>query len=236
MNKDSNFVERVIGLDSHPDSFTAALIRGHTPAQAQVEKVCNKINMDQLKRWALKDTTVNDLFVLEASGNSFQVVRTLQSVNRRALVLESRHLGKLKEAHCNNDKLSAIRIGKAYLAGTAKPVWVPDPKTQEWRDWFLADQKAVKRTTQMRNRISSYLSDNGVRIKVPKVLKEPGVPEQISKARNWSPGQSMVIKIMFKDLYHAEDRKPSGAASSPRRLSPIPFCSHWSGFAGSGKK
>ena len=39
--------------------------------------------------------------------------------------------GKLKEAHANNDKISAVRIGKAYLAGTAKTVWVPDARTQE---------------------------------------------------------------------------------------------------------
>jgi hypothetical protein len=43
-----------------------------------------------------------------------------------------------------------VRIGKAYLASTAKAVLVPDPKTQEWRDWFHAYHKAVKRNTTMR--------------------------------------------------------------------------------------
>jgi hypothetical protein len=85
--------------------------------------------------------------VLEASGNSFQVVRSLATVQRQAKVLESCHLGKLKEAHANNDKISAVRIGKAYLAGTAKEVWVPDARTQERRDWFHAHRKASKRTT-----------------------------------------------------------------------------------------
>lgn len=71
-------------------------------------------------------------------------------------------MGRLKEAHANNDKISAVRIGKAFLAGTAKEVWVPDRKTQEWRDWFHAYTKATKRTTQMQARLRSYLSDNGV--------------------------------------------------------------------------
>src|SRR5205085_6695846 len=109
-------------------------------------------------------TTPQDVFVLEASGNSFHVARTLTALDRKALVLESCHLGKLKEAHANNDKISAVRIGKAYLAGTAKSVWVPDRQTQERRDLFHGHKKAVKRTTQMRNRILSYLSDNGVRL------------------------------------------------------------------------
>src|SRR5436190_18466730 len=165
MNSDSNIVERVIGVDSHPDSFTAAVLRGPTPAAAIVEKVFNKLAMGQLQGWARKHTTDKDVLVLEASGNSFQVVRALAAVGRKALVLESCHLGKLKEAHANNDKISAVRIAKAYLAGTAKEVWVPDPKTQERRDCFHAHRKAVNQTTRARNRLFSYLSNNGVRVK-----------------------------------------------------------------------
>src|SRR5205814_4881680 len=172
VTKDTTSFERVIGLDCHPDTFTAAVVRGQTPAQALIGKVFNKVPMAQLQSWAKKHTTAQDLFVLEASGNSFHVVRSLASIQRRALVLESCQLGKLKEAHANNDKISAVRIAKAYLAGTAKVVWVPDPKTQEWRDWFHASRKVVRRTTQMRNRFLSYLSDNGVRFQTPSELAE----------------------------------------------------------------
>ena len=125
MNDKANAVERVIGFDAHPDSFTAALLRGPTPAAAVVEKVFNKVPMAQLQSWAQKHTTAQDLIVLEASGNSFQVVRTLAAIGRVAKVLESCHLGKLKEAHANNDKISAVRIGKAYLAGTQTSLAVP---------------------------------------------------------------------------------------------------------------
>src|SRR3974390_1241375 len=173
MNEATNSVERVIGFASHPDSFTAAILRGPTPAAAVVEKVFNKVPMVQLQDWAKKHITAQDLFVLEASGNSFQVVRTLAAIERQAKVLESCHLGKLKEAHANNDKISAVRIGKAYLAGTAKEVWVPDAKTQERRDWFHAHRKANKRTTQLAARLRSYLSDNGVRLRKGTRLTHP---------------------------------------------------------------
>ncbi len=199
---------RVIGFDSHPDSFTAALLRGPTPAAALTEKVFNKIAMSQLQSWARKNTTTEDLFVLEASGNSFQVVRTLEALGRKAKVLESCQLGKLKEAHANNDKISAVRIGKAYLAGTAKEVWVPDPKTQEWRDWFHAHRKAVKRTTQMRNRILSYLSDYGVRLERGIDLAEGEAgEEQIRQARTWSPRQRQVLEGMLMELRHAQAQR-----------------------------
>jgi transposase len=207
MNQETSSVQRVIGLDAHPDTFTAALIRGPTPASAIVDKSYNRVPVAQLAQWATKHTTTQDLFVLEASGNSFQVVRELSAVGRKAKVLESCHLGKLKEAHANNDKISAIRIGKAYLAGTAKEVWVPDAKTQERRDWFHAHRKALKRATQMKARLRSYLSDNGVRLKKGTRLTGPGIEAQIRATRNWSSRQWQVIEIFLLDLRQAEQQR-----------------------------
>jgi transposase len=208
MNEESSSVARVIGFDAHPDSFTAAILRGPTPAAAVVEKTFNKVPMAQLTSWAQKHTTAQDLLVLEASGNSFQVVRTLTAIQRKAKVLESCQMGKLKEAHANNDKISAVRIGKAYLAGTAKEVWVPDLKTQEWRDWFHAYSKATKRTTQMQARLRSYLSDNGVRLKPGTRLTQTGeVEPQIRQAREWSARQWQVIEILLAELRHADQQR-----------------------------
>jgi len=207
MNNEMNSVERVIGLDAHPDTFTAALLRGQTPAQALTEKVFNKVPMRQLPSWAKKHTTSNDLFVLEASGNSFHIVRLLAGIERKALVLESCHLGKLKEAHANNDKISAVRIGKAYLAGTAKEVWMPDLKTQERRDWFHAHRKAVKRTTQVRNRLLSYLSDNGVRLPKGVSLVGTGAEETLRAAKTWSVRQWQVIEGLLMELRHADQQR-----------------------------
>jgi len=207
MNNETKSVQRVIGLDAHPDSFTAALLQGSTPANAVQEKIFNKVPMAQLKSWARKHTTGQDLFVLEASGNSFQIVRLLAALGRQAKVLESCQMGKLKEAHANNDKISAVRIGKAYLAGTAKVVWVPDPQTQERRDWFHAHRKASGRTTQLTNRLKSYLSDNGVRLKPGTRLTGPDAPDLLRQARDWSPRQWSVIEILLLELGHAHQQR-----------------------------
>jgi transposase len=166
LNPPASPVERVIGLDAHPDSFTAAVLRGPTPAAAITEKLFNKVPIAQLEKWARQHLGERDLVVLEASGNSFHLARTLHAAGLRASVLESCHLGKLKETHANNDKISAVRIAKAYLAGTAKIVWIPDPKTQDRRDLFHHHRKIVKRTTQTTNRLRSFLSDQGVRLGV----------------------------------------------------------------------
>lgn len=208
MKQNANPIPRVIGLDAHPDSFTAAVLQGVTPAQAVTEKMFDKVPLAQLSSWAKKNTTPEDMIVLEASGNSFQIVRLLAAVERKALVLESCQMGKLKEAHANNDKISAVRIGKAYLAGTAKTVWVPDRQTQERRDWFHAHRKAVKRTTQMRNRLLSYLSDYGVRLKKgTRLAKGKAAEEQLRQAFAWSPRQWQVLAVMLLELRHAEEQR-----------------------------
>lgn len=200
--------QRVIGFDAHPDSFTAAILRGPTPAAALVEKTFNQVPMARLQSWAQKHTTAEDLLLLEASGNSFQVVRSLAAVGRKALVLESCQLGKLKEAHANNDKISAVRIGKAWLAGTAKTVWVPDAQTQERRDWFHAHRKAQKRTTQVRNRLRSYLSDNGVRLpRATRLTDTAKLQEPLRTARDWSPRQWQVLEGLLMELQHAEQQR-----------------------------
>jgi len=208
MDKETTPVERVIGLDAHPDSFTAAILRGPTPAAAIVEKTFNQLPLSRLWQWAKKHATSRDLIVLEASGNSFQIARKLAQLGRPARVLESCQVGKLKEAHANNDKISAVRIAKAYLAGTAKEVWVPDLKTQERRDWFHAHRKAVKRLVQARNSLLSYLSDNGVRLKKGTRLSQPQIgEEQLRQSREWSTRQWQLIQTLLTQLRHAEEQR-----------------------------
>jgi len=141
-------------------------------------------------------------------------------------------LGKLKEAHANNDKISAMRIGKAYLAGTAKTVWVPDPKTQDRRDWFHCHRKAVKRTTQTRNRLLSYLSDQGVRLKPGTPLAKAGEGEELLRqAKSWTPSQWTVIEGMLLELRQADELRSHWRAliarevlSDPLLLSLVRLC------------
>ena len=131
----------------------------------------------------------------------------MKNLGRKAKVLESCHLGKLKEAHANNDKISAVRIGKAYLAGTAKEVWVPDAKTQERRDWFHAHRKAVKQVTRARNSLLSYLSDQGVRLQQGIRLTTAEAQTKLRAVAPWSTRQWQVIELLVVQLRHAEEHR-----------------------------
>jgi len=196
-------VSRVVGLDVHPDSFTASILQGATPLSAVELKVFNKVPIAKLTDWAQKNTLPADTLVLEASGNSFDVARKLLAIGRKAVVLESFFIGKLKESHANNDRISATRIARAHLCGNAKTVWVPDPLTQQRRDLFHAHRRAVKGVTAANNSLSSYLSDNGVRLDQSLLdLSRDERRDAVLKASTWNPMQTQILEIRLLELDH----------------------------------
>src|SRR3954469_9465688 len=115
MNAETKKVERVIGLDAHPDTFTAALIQGPIPAAAIVQKVFNQVPLSQLQSWAQKHTTTKDLFLLEASGNSFHVVRVLARINRRPWCWRA--------ANWASSRRPTLVTIKSVPCASAKPTW-----------------------------------------------------------------------------------------------------------------
>ena len=84
MEKKQSQPRRIIGLDMHPDIFTAALLEGNDAASAVVQKVYDRVSTEQLEGWAGKHLKGTDLVVLEASTNSFETVKRLKKVGIRS--------------------------------------------------------------------------------------------------------------------------------------------------------
>lgn len=197
-------IRRTIGLDVHPDLFTAAILLGNDPAQAKRENLFDKVPIGQLVAWARKYARADDTLVIEASGNTFHVAEQLQKLGLRVVVLESFQASQIQKHYCVNDKISAVQIARAWLSGLAKVVWQPDALTRERREVFLAHRKVVKRTTQMRARIRAYLNQHGVRVRQS---LSPGSMEQVLKLSAWTPLQEQTLRSFFEELRHAEQQR-----------------------------
>jgi len=63
----------VIGMDSHPDTFTAGRLVGWSPESAVVEKVSDAIPISRMECWFEKNVEKEAVIVLESSGNTFGV-------------------------------------------------------------------------------------------------------------------------------------------------------------------
>jgi transposase len=125
---------KIIGLDCHPDTFTAAVFVGQTPHDARKIGSRENLSLEALLKWAAAELTPQDIILMEAGGNSFEVCKRLGALGLKACVLESCHVGKHAKTYADNDKMAAARIALVYLAGNAPCVWVPNEQSRERRE------------------------------------------------------------------------------------------------------
>jgi transposase len=181
-------------------------MEGKVPLEAEVLKVSEKLALPALEAWLAKNTTPSDVVVMEASANTFTLVERIEACGRSALVLESAQLGKICKRYCVTDKISAVRIARAYLSGMNEKVWVPDPATRRRRDIFSAHQQAVRDYSRAVNRIKSYLNEYTVRM--PKGISISGPQgEAWIMAQDWEPHQRMLLEDGLADMRHAQGRR-----------------------------
>jgi transposase len=207
MKENAEKINRIIGLDMHPDVFAAAALEKSSASQSQVLWVHDRQQTGQLEKWARKHVHSGDVLVLEASGNSFEVARRLHRLGLVAVVLESTQAAKIRENFCNDDRHSAIKLARIYLSGLAKVVWQPDDMTRQMREVLFAHRSVVKDCTRLRNRIRTFLNEYCVRLaKGTSLVQKEGLDCAL-KAREWTPLQTELLRDRFTQLQQAEARR-----------------------------
>lgn len=198
---------RIIGLDMHPDVFTAAALEGNNPHTAQVLWTHHRLPQADLEKWLAKHVHSTDLIVIEASANTFSVVQRIEKSGCHAIILESQRAGKIGKTYCNNDKISAVKLARIYLSGLATTVWKPDEATHARREIFHAHARTVKDTTRARNRIKSFLNEHSLRLKKNFRLTDKEAAKQLLALKNWSPLQQLILTQQCQALQQAEERR-----------------------------
>jgi transposase len=198
---------RIIGLDCHPDTFTAAVFRGTTPHDARKLSSHPDMSLKKLLDWVAKEFTRDDLFLMEAGSNSFEICRRLQSIGLRAVVMESCHVGKQAKTYADNDKMAAARIALVYLQGNAPCVWQPDFITCERRELLHAYSKTVVDRTAATNSLKSYLNQFAVRCgKRP--LESSATETWVMRQREWTSLQRELLTGYYQNLrFHTARRQ-----------------------------
>jgi transposase len=159
-----------------------------------------------LLQWAAKEFGPQDLFLLEAGSNSFELCTRLHALGLRAVVLESCHVGKHAKTYADNDKMAAARIALVYLAGNAPCVWVPDEQSRQRRELLHAYGKAVADHTAASNSLRAFLNGNAIR-PAKGNLELESTRQWILKQRDWSPMQSEILAEHFGDLDVCKERR-----------------------------
>lgn len=196
----------MIGLDLHPDVFSAAALTGRDAATAQVEQNWDRRATSDLEGWG-RGLRAGDVVVVEASGNTFEAVERLRTSGVASVVLESQRAGQIRKTYCANDRSDAVKLARIYLSGLANVVWQPDAQTRERREVLHSYRKAVTTSTRARNRLKSFLSDHGVRLKPGTRLTQKSGQQTVRESHGWSARQALLVDEMLGELTTAEERR-----------------------------
>jgi transposase len=191
---------RIIGLDCHPDTFTAAVFKGSTPHDAVKLSTRPDMSLQRLLDWAVREFTKDDLFLMEAGSNSFEIHRRLLALGLRAVVMESCHVGRHAKTYADNDKMAAARIALVYLQGNAPCVWIPDGVTRERRELLHAYQKAVADHTAASNALKDYLNQYAVRLSSRQQPEAAKTEAWLMAQREWTPTQRFILTDLLGHL------------------------------------
>ena len=213
---------RIVGLDCHPDTYTAAVFQGSTPHDARKLSSRDKLSLASLLAWIGAEFTRKDLFLMEAGGNSFEIHRRLLAMGLRAVVLESCHVGKHAKTYADNDKMAAARMVLVYLAGNAPCVWVPDARSAERRELLHAQQKAVSGHTAASNALKSYLNQFAIRLG-NRGLHQQATRDWVLKERDWSALQRELLTHHFEQLDTEAARRQRLTRTMAREVSAEPL-------------
>jgi transposase len=217
--------QRIIGLDMHPDIFSAAAIEGQTPLRARTCWIHDARPTANLEPWAKKNLLPTDIVVLEASGNSFNVASRLHAIGFTAIVLESAQAAAIKENYCNDDRSSAVRLGRSYLTGLHKEVWQPDAQTRQYREIFFAHRNAVKDSTRLTNRLKMFLNGHGLRLNSKHSLSTDATRDKVLAMHEWTPLERDLLLEDFATLRAASLKRARLEKTMTRELSLHP---NWS--------
>jgi transposase len=204
---DNQEYKRVIGLDMHPDVFTAAALEAGPASHARALWVHDRVATLKLRDWACRHLRSSDIVVLEASGNSFEVSHRLHEMGYTCLVLESFQAGAIKSNYCNDDRSSAVKLARVYLSGLAREVWQPDEQTRQMREVMHCHRNAVRDTTRERNRLRSFLNEHCVRIPRGTPLTQKRGMQWALAAKEWTSLQRDILQVKFTQMQEAELRR-----------------------------
>ena len=199
-------VGRTVGLDLHPEVFSAAVLSGRDAATAQVVQHWDRLPTTALDRWA-RQLQSGDVVVVEATGNTFHAVQRLHACGVKTVILEAQRAGQIRTTYCTTDRTDAIKLARIYLSGLAKIVWEPDAQTRERREVLHRYLRSVCDASRGRHRLKSFLSAHGVRIPVRTRLTQKSGRDRILGLSAWSTLQKVVLQQMLDEVAGADQRR-----------------------------
>ena len=206
MEEESQELE-VIGMDAHSRKLALCRMRKVGDRIVKVQTVATTLSA--LESTYARQMPAGVLTVLEASTNSFSIVRRLGAAGFPAKVLNSDVLSGLSRQDRVNDRIDAEKLAYAYARGNAngKTVWMPSEEYAGYRDLISGYLRSSRDTTRASNRIWAFCNSHGL------PLPKRGLPRKAEKIRAILKGmdldanQRALIDGQLEDFEHFVRRR-----------------------------
>lgn len=146
---------RFIGLDVHREFAQVAILEGGQVRHA------GRIPTTPAALHAFAQTLrPGDQVALEATCNTFAIVRLLQQQAGRVVVSNPLRTRAIADAKIKTDKVDAEVLVRLLASGWLPEVWVPDDLTQTLRQQVTHRARLVQQQTRLKNRVHGILHRN----------------------------------------------------------------------------
>jgi transposase len=146
---------RVIGMDVHRDF--AQVVALESERLRQLGRI--KLDKDSLTSFA-NQLASDDEIVLEATGNTFAIVRIMRPKVRKVAVANPLQVRLIAHAKIKTDKVDAAALAQLYASGFLPEIWVPDEETEALRRQFTRRSQLVRHRTRLKNEVHAILNAN----------------------------------------------------------------------------
>jgi transposase len=143
---------RVIGLDVHRTFAEVVFLEeGVVKSGGRVE-----LTVERLGAFG-RSLASTDEVVLEATGNTAAIVRSLKPFVARVIIANPLQVRAIAHARVKTDKIDAGILAQLHASGFLPTVWMPDPTTEALRRQISRRAQLVRHRTRLKNEIHSVL-------------------------------------------------------------------------------
>jgi len=181
----ARMVERpkaLVGMDLHSRKITLTVTDWIYGADPIVRRRFLDVSLDALESTYTRNISKDSLTIIEASTNSFAVVKRLKAIGFKAVVVYSSILKGFSRDDKINDRIDSEKLAVAYarFGQTRESVFVPTDEFAGYRDIIYGYRNATKDATRISNRIWAFCSVHG--LPLPKRRRDRKVSDVRARA------------------------------------------------------
>ena len=188
----------LVGMDLHSRKVTLTVADWIYGADPIPKKRMLDVSLDALESTYTRNVPKDSLTIIEASTNSFAVVKRLKKIGYKAVVVYSSILRGFSRNDKINDRIDSEKLTVAYarFGQTRTDVFIPSDEFAGYRDIVYGYRNSVKDMTRISNRIWAFCSVHGMTL--PKRKHERKIADV--RARADAMGMAGQARFQLDDL------------------------------------